>query len=61
VALQFDLDFLLNNSKPDIYKMEIDEGILTKTTTEVFPARAAGSQPSNCPEAGVNRSWGSFY
>jgi 2,3-bisphosphoglycerate-dependent phosphoglycerate mutase len=28
---QFDLDFLLSTSKPDIYKMEIDEGILTKT------------------------------
>jgi 2,3-bisphosphoglycerate-dependent phosphoglycerate mutase len=28
---KFDLDFLLNTSKPDIYKMEIDEGILTKT------------------------------
>ncbi|MBD0384801.1 histidine phosphatase family protein [Paenibacillus sedimenti] len=28
---QFDLDFLLKTSKPDIYKMEIDEGILTKT------------------------------
>ncbi|WP_152392771.1 histidine phosphatase family protein [Paenibacillus guangzhouensis] len=28
---QFDLDFLLNTSKPDIYKMEFDEGILTKT------------------------------
>ncbi|WP_405082888.1 histidine phosphatase family protein [Paenibacillus chitinolyticus] len=28
---QFDLDFLLNTSKPDIYKMEFDEGILTNT------------------------------
>lgn len=28
---QFDLDFLLNTSKPDIYKMEIDEAILIKT------------------------------
>lgn len=28
---QFDLDFLLKTSKPDIYKMEFDEGILTKT------------------------------
>lgn len=28
---QFDLNFLLNTSKPDIYKMEVDEGILIKT------------------------------
>lgn len=28
---QFDLDFLLKTSKPDIYKMEFDVGILTKT------------------------------
>jgi len=28
---QFDLDFLLKTSKPDIYKMEFDEGVLTRT------------------------------
>ncbi|GIP39443.1 hypothetical protein J31TS4_27230 [Paenibacillus sp. J31TS4] len=28
---QFDLDFLLTTSKPDIYKLEFDEGRLTKT------------------------------
>jgi 2,3-bisphosphoglycerate-dependent phosphoglycerate mutase len=28
---QFDLDFLLKTSKPDIYKMEFDEGVLTNT------------------------------
>ncbi|GKS13535.1 phosphoglycerate mutase [Paenibacillus chitinolyticus] len=37
---QFDLDFLLNTSKPDIYKMEFDEGILTNTARlwKVSPA-----------------------
>ncbi|MGE6226793.1 histidine phosphatase family protein [Paenibacillus chitinolyticus] len=29
---QFDLDFLLKTSKPDIYKMEFDEGVLTATS-----------------------------
>jgi 2,3-bisphosphoglycerate-dependent phosphoglycerate mutase len=28
---QFDLDFLLKTSKPDIYRMEFDEEVLMKT------------------------------
>jgi 2,3-bisphosphoglycerate-dependent phosphoglycerate mutase len=28
---QYDLDFLLKTSKPDIYRMEFDEEVLIKT------------------------------